>query len=169
MFCSKDYRCSFSISVKIFTQLPKNLTPFRISVQVMFSCILLESDKFITFVFTLFWLWPRRVRRTEKLFSGIERIQNIFCKKPNSCHIDTWTLSLSAVTFWLWQEAQEVTLSVCVSVCLSVCDIVEFFTLSKRKILRLVSSESWASDHDYVEKHSKYGAVRVWLNALFSV
>jgi len=36
--------------------------------------------------------------------------------------------------FWLRQEAQEVTLSVCVSV----CDICEFFTLSKRELLRLV-------------------------------
>ena len=35
---------------------------------------------------------------------------------------------------WLWQEVQEVTLSVC----LSVCDICEFFTLSKQKILCLV-------------------------------
>ena len=34
------------------------------------------------------------------------------------------------VNFWLRQEAQEVTLCVCVSVCPSVCDNVEFFTES---------------------------------------
>ena len=34
--------------------------------------------------------------------------------------------------FWLRQEAQEVTL------CMCVCDFVEFFTLSKRDLLRLV-------------------------------
>ena len=38
--------------------------------------------------------------------------------------------------FLLRQEAQEVTLSVCPCV----CDIFEFFTLSKRELLRLVFS-----------------------------
>ena len=41
--------------------------------------------------------------------------------------------------FWLRQEAQEVTLFVRLSVCVSVCDICEFYPLSKREILRLVT------------------------------
>ena len=67
--------------------------------------------------------------------------------------------------FWLWQEAQEVTLSM--SVRLSVCDIVEFFTLLKQKILRLVYHESVVPELDknvprVVAARGKEW-VRVWL------
>ena len=55
------------------------------------------------------------------------------------CHVRfEYILHWNENIFWLRQEAQEVTLSVCVCVRVSVRDIVEFLTLSKRELLRLV-------------------------------
>ena len=55
MFCYTDdkynLQFTFSITVKISTQ-SLSLTLFKYLAWVRFSCILSESDKFITFIFT---------------------------------------------------------------------------------------------------------------------
>ena len=74
------------------------------------------------------------------------------CHQPHSPS-SRKNLTLSVLIFWLRQEAQEVTLCVCVSVCLSVRDICALSTLPKWAILRLVGF----GDQAAVQRHQRPG------------